>query len=396
MRISERLYSIALLSLSFSFCIAPTHGQELIGYWQFEEDYRALDSSTSGHRFGHYSRGADPSLEGASTFGSGTYFNGKTGIIRTRHGINQIDHLANDFTVMAWMKPQSLQERQYIFDASSHSAGWSWGVNSESLELDIPGVHNFVQSVPLKIDEWVHAAIVLDSDNDASFFIDGRLHGRQAHFAPARPAASSHCIGGPCSHLEEGHFHGTLDEVAIFDGALTEEQIQMVMANGAMSYVEPRVLGDYNGNGQRDVDDLDIHSAAMRNGDYHWSYDFDGDGQVNHDDRLWWIQNLSNTFRGDANFDGEWNSSDFVAVFKLARYETGEAATFSEGDQNGDGLFNSSDFVTGFAGGGYEQGPRDGGLMVVPEPSNRLFQVLTVGLIAAWYRRQRHGRRSHA
>lgn len=394
MRLRMLLYSFVLLPTCVSYWITPTHGQELLGYWQFEDDHRALDSSTSGHRFGHYSGSADPSVEGASMFGSGTYFNGETGIIRTRHGISPIDHLANDFTVMAWMKPQSLQEKQYIFDASSPSAGWSWGVNGESLELDIPGVHNFVHSVPLKTDEWIHAAIVFDSDNDASFFIDGRLHGQQPHFAPARPASSSHCIGGPCSYLEEGHFHGTLDEVAVFDGALTEEQIQMVMANGATSYVEPRVLGDYNGNGRRDVDDLDIHSAAMRNRDYHWFYDFDGDGQLNQNDRLWWIQTLSNTYRGDANFDGEWNSSDFVAVFKVAKYETGEAATFSEGDQNGDGLFNSSDFVAAFSGGGYERGPREGGLMVVPEPSGRLLPILSIGFITAWCRHRR--RRSTA
>ncbi len=386
MRLRMLLYSFVLLPSCVSYWIAPTHGQELVGYWQFEDDRFAVDSSTSGQRFSRYIRGVTPSMDGAPGFGSGAHFDGETGRIRTRHGISPIDHLTNDFTVMAWMKPESLHEKQYIFDASSRWAGWSWGTNGTSLELNVPGIHNFVHPVPLKADEWVHTAIVLDAENDASFFVDGRLIGQQAHYAPARPASSSLCIGGPCSHLEDSHFHGTLDEVAVFDGAMTEEQIQMVMANGAMSYVEPRVLGDYNNNGQRDVNDLDILTAAMQRGDYHWTYDFNGDGLLNRTDREWWVERLSNTYMADANFDGEWNSSDFVAVFKVAKYETGEAATFSEGDQNGDGLFNSADFVAAFAGGAYERGPREGGLMVVPEPSGRLLPILSVGFIIAWYR----------
>ena len=123
------------------------------------------------------------------------------------------------------------------------------------------------------------------------------------------------------------------------------------------------VVGDFNGNGERDPGDLDlmVGSDDLR-------FDLNGDGTVSADDRLFWIENLSNTYVGDSNFDGEFNSSDFVAVFAAAKYETGLAATYAEGDSNGDGFFNSSDFVVAFGGGGYERGPRDGGLMVVPEP----------------------------
>ena len=143
------------------------------------------------------------------------------------------------------------------------------------------------------------------------------------------------------------------------------------------------VAGDFNGNGMRDPDDLDLMVPAMVNDDP--KFDLNGDGSVNHADRLFWIEELTNTYYGDANFDGQFNSSDFVTVFSAAKYEKDEPATWAEGDWNGDGRFNSSDFVIAFGGAGYEKGLREGGLQVVPEPSGIL--LLAVGCLAARRRR---------
>ena len=129
------------------------------------------------------------------------------------------------------------------------------------------------------------------------------------------------------------------------------------------------VVGDYNGNEMRDPGDMDLLTAAIAANDTDSKFDLNNDGNVNGDDRTEWV-NITNTYFGDSNFDGEFSSSDFVTVFSAAKYETNEAATWAEGDWNGDGIFGSSDFVTAFSGGGYELGPKDGGLQVVPEPSS--------------------------
>ena len=136
--------------------------------------------------------------------------------------------------------------------------------------------------------------------------------------------------------------------------------------------VAGNVAGDFNGNGMRDMSDLDLLAMAAA-GDT--SFDLNNDGTVNAEDRRVWVEDLANTHFGDSNFDGEFSSSDFVTVFGAAKYETGQEATFAEGDWNGDGVFNSSDFVTAFSGGGYEMGPRDGGLQTVPEPAAGLLAL---------------------
>jgi hypothetical protein len=48
---------------------------------------------------------------------------------------------------------------------------------------------------------------------------------------------------------------------------------------------------------------------------------------------------------GDANLDGDFNSIDLVQVFRAGKYETSQAAAWSDGDFNLDGRFNSQDLI---------------------------------------------------
>ena len=92
-----------------------------------------------------------------------------------------------------------------------------------------------------------------------------------------------------------------------------------------------------------------------------------------------WVKDFKKTWVGDANLDGEFNSTDFVAVFSTGEYEDGEAMNsgWSDGDWNADKEFDTSDFVAAFTDGGYEKGPR--GVAQVPEPNT--FVVVFVALL---------------
>ncbi len=136
------------------------------------------------------------------------------------------------------------------------------------------------------------------------------------------------------------------------------------------------LIGDYNQNGELDAEDLDLQAAAIAVNDL--QYDLNDDSTVDLDDRILWVRDLANTWMGDANLDGEFNSSDFVSVFTAGRFETGQTASWSHGDWNGDGLFTTSDFVVAFQGQGFEAGPR-ANAEIVPEPASSVVGVL--GLI---------------
>ena len=143
--------------------------------------------------------------------------------------------------------------------------------------------------------------------------------------------------------------------------------------------------GDYDGDQQLTAVDIDLLSVAVGTNDL--KFDANGDGAVNSNDRTEWIVNLKGTWFGDANLDGEFNSSDFVQVFQAGEYEDAIAgnSSWSTGDWNGDGDFSSSDFVVAFQDGGFELGPR--GIHQVPEPDAPAY--LIAGLVFLAIRRRK-------
>ena len=136
--------------------------------------------------------------------------------------------------------------------------------------------------------------------------------------------------------------------------------------------------GDFNNNGQLDAEDIDLLSAAVRQGGGAASFDLNQDGAVNDGDRVVWIDDLKHTYVGDSNLDGEFSSTDLVAVFTVGEYEDSIAANsgWADGDWDGNGDFDSSDFVAAFTAGGYELGPR-AAVSAVPEPSSFILLAMS-------------------
>ena len=175
---------------------------------------------------------------------------------------------------------------------------------------------------------------------------------------------------------------------AAFDSIFNREGQAAYFQIGEIEYfgtLDGGFLGDFNDNGVRDPADFDLLAIGVADGDA--TFDLDGDGKTDAEDLRVWVEDLSNTYIGDSNWDGEFDSADFVAVFTSGKYRTGTPAGWAEGDWNGDNLFNASDFVIAFTGASYEQGPRPGGLMAVPEPANSL--LVLVGVFGALFHRVR-------
>lgn len=116
--------------------------------------------------------------------------------------------------------------------------------------------------------------------------------------------------------------------------------------------------GDFDANGQIDADDIDQLSAEIRNGSGNRLFDLNQDSQVDHQDHEAWVERIANSWFGDSNLDGRFDSGDLIMVFQIGKYEDGIAnnAGWADGDWNGDAEFNSSDFVIAFCCGGFEGG----------------------------------------
>ncbi|MCA9214221.1 MAG: hypothetical protein KDB27_14215 [Planctomycetales bacterium] len=146
------------------------------------------------------------------------------------------------------------------------------------------------------------------------------------------------------------------------------------------------VVGDFNGDGMLGIDDINMLTAESAGGMNPPAFDLNSDAAVDAADVAVWINDLKNSYVGDANLDGEFNSGDLVTIFTAAKFETGQPATWNEGDFNGDGAFDSGDFVVAFQGAGYEQGPRPAA--AVPEPATGVLALITMSLYGMIRRRK--------
>ena len=145
------------------------------------------------------------------------------------------------------------------------------------------------------------------------------------------------------------------------------------------------LLGDFNGSGSLDANDIDLLNEDARLGLNSAMFDLDANGTVDENDREKWVTEIANTWFGDSNLDGQFNSSDFVAVFTAGKFEQDVDASWSEGDWNGDGRFSSGDFVIAFQGRGFEAGPRNA--KTVPEPAGMVGLLTFVSLAFTRQRR---------
>lgn len=145
---------------------------------------------------------------------------------------------------------------------------------------------------------------------------------------------------------------------------------------------------DFDGDGRCDATDIDALTNVVVAETHELMFDLNDDQLVDQADRTRWVKDLENSYFGDADLNGEFNTADLVAVFGAGKYEDSIPlnAGWAEGDWNGDRDFSSSDLVAAFDDGGYEQGPRSG-INAVPEPAG--VSLLFIGSLALLTQRRR-------
>ena len=128
-------------------------------------------------------------------------------------------------------------------------------------------------------------------------------------------------------------------------------------------------IGDFDKDGNLDVDDVQQLIDQSRSGNFDRAFDLNSDNALDDRDLEFWVHELRDTFFGDSNLDGEFNSTDLVAVFTAAEYEDliPGNSTWATGDWNGDGDFGSRDLIAAFQDAGFEKGRR--AAHAVPEPT---------------------------
>ena len=245
----------------------------------------------------------------------------------------------------------------------------------------------------------IHGQLVLDSDSKTVF----ELAGSQPRSDFDQLTVGSASLDGTLDVIlndefsprlgEEFRLIGLLDETGVLEGAFTDPSLpifddktfalQVDAAGVTLSVVAaPGVpLGcDINGDGVCDVTDIDTMTQQVLN------------GERTAEERLALIQDKMpagfETYLGDADLDGKFDSSDLVMVFQAGHYEDGidRNSAWAQGDWDGDLDFTTSDLVAAFEDGGYDQGRRPA-VKAVPEPSGIFVMAIALVLLLLRSRR---------
>jgi len=251
----------------------------LVGWWRFNEGSgdTADDSSGNGH---HGTLLGNPEwVVGPEGFGGALAFHPDKSI-GVDCGVFDPTNGTGQFTIALWAYWEGTGTFQHFI---TKSAGWGadtmmfqyelWGGHTNATYTDRIGVsHEPAGSVPFSImpkNEWVHLAMTFDRTN-ATLFVNGVDEEGPKPFSIGPDVDAQVEIGYNSNRPEisERTFHGSLDEVRIYDYALTEAEIQIVMQGGEGF---PYALGPTPANGAINQD-MDV-SISWRPGDFAVSHD---------------------------------------------------------------------------------------------------------------------------
>ena len=159
-------------------------------------------------------------------FGTALDFDGVDDYVNIGHH-SRLD-LTNNLTIEAWIKTDSTSGVHRIFSKVASGGGYGFGINNNQLLFTTYSIKDYSTTLlDLTTGVWYHVAVVLDSNNDASFYLDGEFVQKIMGSSPARIISNYALIGSYNNVIQ--YWNGQIDDVRIWNVARTQTQIQANM-----------------------------------------------------------------------------------------------------------------------------------------------------------------------
>jgi hypothetical protein len=218
----------------------------LVAHWSFDEQAGQTVHDKVGGNDG--TRGADANagsddptwkpasdckVNGCLDFATGDYANFGD------PGDGSLDVGTGDFSMSAWVKTSDSTVWKFVQQKGATSVGsngYSWSIEIDGrqrLRISNGAYRSEVNSSTAISDgNWHYLAVSADRDGNATFYVDGRPDGKVDISQSAGDASTS--IPFYVSRMESNNqFIGLIDEVKIYNAALTADQIKQDMNAGA-------------------------------------------------------------------------------------------------------------------------------------------------------------------
>jgi hypothetical protein len=212
-----------LVSKKVSKAGPPEKG--LIAWWAFDEeegDPVALDYA--GHRLGGVLRDAERAkgIDGNALVCKG-------GCVEVPN--NPLLNASSELTIECWIKTDVAGQDNTWFVNRVFGGGEANGYRMGILEgkpcFEVPATpwsHHLKANLPLPTGRWVHVAGTFDGKTER-IYVDAEEQGAMDRPGPVNPSQFHLCLGNyEVEHAS--YFRGLLDEVKLYDRALTSEEVR--------------------------------------------------------------------------------------------------------------------------------------------------------------------------
>ncbi len=233
MATARRLFTTCTMSLVIGLlCAACSNAQvsqeSIAGLWLMDEGSGTIARDSSGHGY-HADLKVSPAWV-KGKFGRALEFDGKSYLEIRDSARNLAFGGVAPFSATAWVKNQSggiliSKFNAGVIGAYIVSVG---GGGAISFHREVaPWAYSGTKSLPNS--DWGHAAVTYDGTK-MRIYVNGVFDADQDRGAQNTDTATPVLIGADFDHgAPLGFFSGALDEVALFNVALTEDQIKTVM-----------------------------------------------------------------------------------------------------------------------------------------------------------------------
>jgi hypothetical protein len=206
-----------------------------IGHWKLDEATGRIASDSSPNA-NHGTVIGDPNwLPGGGMLGGALDLDGNGDYVKTSPTTTGLDVAPGSFSVSAWIRPrQTTGVWRAILEYDRTGSNWfgMWLNSSGGVHLRVgQSVANSTTSVPA--NEWTLATATYDSTSrQMTVYVDGNPDGTAAQVNGYTAAAAAKLTIGVRGIEENEFFDGLLDDVRVYDQALTADQVGSLLIIG--------------------------------------------------------------------------------------------------------------------------------------------------------------------
>jgi hypothetical protein len=157
-------------------------------------------------------------------------------------------NITGAITLAAWIKTESSSGKKTIL--AKHDDAWRIRIQNGNFEMVLPGLSSeqwfTVSGSAVNDNRWHHVLGVYDGHSIASVYIDGSLDDSREAAGSLNTNDEDVCIGRN-SLLPERDFVGRIDDVQVYDYALTDDEIADLAHTPTIYHVDAAATGEKNG-----------------------------------------------------------------------------------------------------------------------------------------------------